>query len=39
VTHPSHQVLAVVAAVAEVVAESRQHLKALQVMFTADYYL
>lgn len=37
VTHPSHQVLA--AAVAEVAAESRQHLKALQVMFTADHCL
>ena len=34
VTHPSHQVLAVAAAVAEVAAESRRHPKALQVMFT-----
>jgi len=40
VTHPSHQVLAVaavLAAVAEVAAESRRHLKALQVLFTADH--
>ncbi len=39
VTHPSHQVLAVaavLAAVAEVAAESRRHPKVLQVMFTAD---
>ena len=37
VIHPSHQVLAVAAAVAEVAAESRRHLKALQVLFTADH--